>query len=213
MELQMLNAGRYAWTSQADPIRYYRLPIIGRLYCRRVARCVELLPPGSRLLELGYGSGISFLNVADRFEEIYGLDMHDRSNEVAASFAHTGIRLNLRQGTITALPYADEMFDSAMAISLHEELPFDQQRKAFDEVHRVLRPGGCYVVGVPGVNVLMNSALYALGCNIGKYHVTTERQVLDAMRERFAIESVEYTPKFLPQSLTTYVYIRGRKQN
>ncbi len=211
MELQMLSARQYAWTSKADPIRYYRLPFVGRLYCKRVARCVDLLPGGSRLLEIGYGSGVSFLNAAQKFEEIYGLDVHDQANQVAASFTGTGIRMNLRQGSVTSLPYADEMYDSAMAISVHEELPYEQQRKAFGEVYRVLRPGGCYVVGVPGVNILMNSALYALGCNIGKYHVTTERQVLALMGERFNIESVEYTPKFLPKSLTTYVYIRGRK--
>lgn len=211
MELQMLAAGRYAWTSKADPIRYYRLPLIGRLYCRRVARCVELLPPGRSLLEIGYGSGVSFLNAAQRFEEIYGLDVHEQAYKVAASFAGSGLRLNLRQGSITSIPYPDESFDSAMAISVHEEIPFQQQRRAFAEVFRVLRPGGTYVVGVPGVNMLMNTALYALGCNIGKYHVTTEQQVLDCMSADFRLDFVEYTPRFLPKSFTTYVYIRGRK--
>lgn len=211
MHLRMLNASQYAWTSKADPIRYYRLPLVGRLFCRRVARCVDLLPRGGRLLEIGYGSGISFLNAAEKFDEIYGIDIHNCANDVAAGFSGTGLRLNLRQGTITALPYADGLFDAVMAISVHEELPFKQQRKAFAEVHRVLRPGGTYVVGVPGVNLMMNTALYALGCNIGKYHVTTEKQVLRLMSEQFAVESVEFTPKFLPQSLTTYVYITARK--
>jgi SAM-dependent methyltransferase len=214
MGLQMLAAGEYTWTSDADPIRYYRLPVIGRLYRRRVARCIELLPPGERVLELGYGSGVSFLNLAERFGEINGIDVHDRAEEVARSFAGSGIRprLRLRQGTITALPYGDESFDSALAISIHEELPLDQQTAAFEEVYRVLRPGGCYVVGVPGVNILMNTALYALGCNIGEYHVTTDRQVLDAMRRRFHVDTVRYTPWFLPSSLTTYVFLRGWKR-
>jgi ubiquinone/menaquinone biosynthesis C-methylase UbiE len=211
MELQMLAAGQYAWTSKADPIRYYRLPLIGRLFCRRVARCVDLLPPGRSLLEIGYGSGVSFLNAAQRFQEIHGLDVHDRADEVAASFSGVGFRLHLRQGTITSMPYPDESFDSALAISVHEEIPLEQQDRAFAEVFRVLRPGGTYVVGVPGVNVLMNTALYALGCNIGRYHVTTERQVLERMRENFRLDHVQYTPNFLPKSLTTYVYIRGRK--
>ena len=211
LDLQMLGVGQYAWTSEADPINYYRLPLVGRLFRRRVARCVDLLPPGNRLLEIGYGSGVSFLNASQKFHEIYGIDVHDKTSAVAASFAQTRVRPNLRQGSITALPYPDGMFDAAMAISVHEEIPLDQQPKAFAEVYRVLRAGGCYVVGVPGVNVLMNTALYALGCNIGKYHVTTEQQVLTLMAERFVIESVEFTPSLLPKSLTTYVYIRGRK--
>ncbi len=214
MDLQMLAAGRYSRTSDADPIRYYRLPIIGRLYRRRVARCIELLTPGRRILEVGYGSGVSFLNLAERFEEIHGLDMHDRADEVARSFESSGIRnrLHLRNGSITSLPHENEWFDSALAISIHEELPLDLQDSAFREIHRVLQPGGCYVVGVPGVNILMNTALCALGCNIGEYHVTTDQQVVDAMSRHFDVDTVRYAPWFLPASLTTYVFIRGWKR-
>lgn len=211
MDLQMLAAGEYSWTGEADPIRYYRLPLIGRLFQRRVARCIALLPRGKRVLELGYGSGVSFLNLAERYEEIHGIDLHDRASEVERSFSGSGLTLRLRQGSIAELPYEDESFDAALAISIHEELPLRQQEAAFAEVHRVLRPGGCYVVGVPGVNVLMNAALYMLGCNIGKYHVTTEADVIATMRRRFNVDTTQFLPAFWPKSLTTYVCIRGWK--
>ncbi|MBI3836143.1 MAG: class I SAM-dependent methyltransferase [Planctomycetes bacterium] len=211
MELQMLAAGEYAWTGEADPIRYYRVPVVGKFFRRRVARCIDLLPGGESVLEIGYGSGVAFLNLAQLYHTIHGIDVHDRVKEVARSFESLSIQPRLRQGDITRLPYDDNSFDSALAISVHEEIPFEQQRHAFSEVHRVLRPGGCYVVGVPGVNVLMNSALKVIGCDVTKYHVTTDAQVLNLMRERFTIESVRYNPRFLPKSLTTYVCIRGRK--
>ena len=211
MDLQMLAAGEYSWTGEADPIRYYRLPLIGRLFQRRVARCVALLPRGKRVLELGYGSGVSFLNLAERYDEIHGIDLHDRASEVERSFSENGLTLKLRQGSIAKLPYEDESFDAALAISIHEELPLRQQEEAFAEVHRVLRPGGCYVVGVPGVNILMNAALYMLGCNIAKYHVTAEADVIATMRRRFNVDTTQFLPAFWPQSLTTYVCIRGWK--
>jgi ubiquinone/menaquinone biosynthesis C-methylase UbiE len=211
MELQMLAAGEYSWTSEADPIRYYRLPIVGRLFQRRVSRCVALLPPGKRVVELGYGSGVSFLNLGQRFEEIHGIDLHDHADDVARSFSSTTLTLRLRQGSIAKLPYEDGSFDAALAISIHEEIPLDQQETAFAEVHRVLRPGGCYVVGVPGVNFLMNAALYLLGCNIRKYHVSTDAQVLAAMSRRFNVDTIQFLPAFWPKSLTTYVCIRGWK--
>ena len=211
MDLQMLAAGAYSRTGEADPIRYYRLPLIGRLFQRRVARCIALLPRGKRVLELGYGSGVSFLNLAERYEEIHGIDLHDRASEVERSFSENGLTLRLRQGSIAKLPYEDGSFDAALAISIHEELPLRQQEEAFAEVHRVLRPGGCYVVGVPGVNVLMNAALYMLGCNIAKYHVSTEADVIATMRRRFNVDTTQFLPAFWPQSLTTYVCIRGWK--
>lgn len=212
MQLEMLAPGSYAWTGQADPIRYYRIPIIGTLFRRRVVRCVSLLPTGRRVLEVGYGSGVSFLNLGRRFSEIHGLDLHEHGDAVARSFAGRGLNLRLRQGTITALPYADGYFDAALAVSIHEELPGKHQDAAFSEIRRVLRPGGCYVVGVPGVNFAMNTALLLLGCDVGHYHVTTEKNVLAKMEEHFDVDVTTYLPRFLPASLTTYVRMRGWKR-
>ena len=212
MELQMLAPGSYAWTSDADPIRYYRLPLVGRPFRNRITRTVALLPAGDRVLEIGYGSGVSFLNLAQKFREIYGLDLHDRADDVAESLAGKNLKLNLKQGSIVNLPYGSESFDAVVAISIHEELPPDQQETAFAEVRRVLRPGGCYVVGVPGVNFMMNTALRLLGCPIGRYHVTTERMILKLMRNRFDVDATVYAPKWWPKSLTTYVSIRGWKR-
>jgi SAM-dependent methyltransferase len=212
MQLQMLAAGQYAWTSEADPVRYYRLPIIGRLFQRRVARCIDLLPTGKTVLEVGYGSGVSFLSLAERFEEIHGIDVHDRSERVAESFAKEPIRLRLRRGDIADLPYEDESFDAALAVSIHEEIPPRRQEAALLEIRRVLRPGGCYVVGVPGVNLLMNSALSLLGCDVAKYHVTSDARIVELMSSHFAVDVVKYAPAFWPRALTTYVCIRGWKR-
>lgn len=212
MELQMLTPGSYAWTSEADPIRYYRLPLVGRPFRDRITRTIALLPDGDRVLEIGYGSGVSFLNLARKFREIYGLDLHDRAEEVTKSLAAQDLNLNLSQGSIVKLPYESESFDAVVAISIHEELPPDQQEAAFAEVERVLRPGGCYVVGVPGVNFMMNAALRLLECPIEKYHVTTERQIIKLMRSRFDVDATVYSPKWWLKSLTTYVSIRGWKR-
>ena len=207
----MLAPGAYARTGEADPIRYYRWPIIGGLYRRRVARCISLLPAGDRVLEVGYGSGVGFLNLASKFRRIVGVDVHERADSVARTFQPYDLDLDLRQASVTELPFDDGSFAAAVAISIHEELPPEQQERAFEEIHRVLRPGGCYVVGIPGVNVLMNSAFYLLGCNIKKYHVSDNAWVMSAMRRRFHIEEVLYSPRWMPPALTAYVCIKGRR--
>jgi len=211
MELQMLAAHRYCRTSDSDPIRFYTLPLLGRLYRKRIARCLAMLPPGRRVLEIGYGSGVSFLSLGQKFDEIHGVDLHDRAGEVERTFARTGLKLRLRQGDITNLPFRDESVDAALAVSIHEHLPVDRQRTAFWEVHRVLRPGGAYVVGVPALNAMMAAAFRLLGFHIRDHHLSSERQVLAAMREVFEVDRTHYSPCSWPKPLTTYLCIRGRK--
>jgi len=212
MQLQMLTGDAYCRTGESDPIRFYSFPVLGRLYRNRVARCASMLPPGRRVLEIGYGSGVSFLNLGRKFEEIFGIDLHDKAGQVERSFAGTGLRLNLRQGNILHLPYEDESVDAALAISIHEHLAMAEQLAAFAEVHRVLRPGGCYVVGVPGLNAMMTAAFYLLGVRIHDHHLSSEGQVLGVMRAVFDVDVTHYSPFRWPKSLTTYLCIRGWKR-
>lgn len=49
------------------------------------------------------------------------------------------------QGDASALPFADRTFSSAVAVLvLHHLRSSELQDRAFVEVHRVLRPGGCF---------------------------------------------------------------------
>jgi ubiquinone/menaquinone biosynthesis C-methylase UbiE len=49
-------------------------------------------------------------------------------------------RVNLQQGTVTALPFADDSFDSAF--SIHTVYFWPDTQQAFHEIWRVLTPGG-----------------------------------------------------------------------
>jgi len=211
VQLQMLARERYVPTGESDPVACYHLPLLGRLYRRRVARCIDLLPPGQRVLEVGYGSGVSFLSLAEKYEEIHGIDLHNRPGDVARSFADTPLALHLRQGSILDLPCPERSFDAVLAVSIHEHLEPRDQERAFAEVHRVLRPGGGYVVGVPGLNPLMTAAFLALGYRIQEHHLSSEKRVLAAMAERFHIDRTVFQPRWWPRSLTWYACARGWK--
>lgn len=210
MELQMLAPAAYT-RIENDPTPYYHTPILGRMYRSRVLRCIAKLPVGHRVLDIGYGTGVAFLNLAEKFNEIHGVDIHPHASEVAASFASSGLNLSLRQGSIFDLPYEDNTLDAAISISMHEHLPPERQQRAFAEVRRVLKPGGCYVVGVPGVHAIMTVAFGAMGWNINRLHVCTHTEVLRAMRDNFDVDDETYWPALLPKRFTGYVSARGRK--
>jgi len=83
-----------------DPLRFHYWPVLGRLYRRRIDGCVALLGSGRRVLDVGYGSGTSFLELGARFEEVHGLDTHDYGPSIASVFAREGLteRLEIARG-------------------------------------------------------------------------------------------------------------------
>lgn len=55
----------------------------------------------------------------------------------------------IREGSITALPFADATFDGVTALDVVSQVAFpDETGAAFREFHRVLRPGGVFVLNV-----------------------------------------------------------------
>lgn len=102
-----------------------------------------------KFLELGAGSGYFCLDLyKDGFREIYGLDIDNYLNqEVLGSNIFKDFRkLDL---SWDKLPWPDNYFDLAAAwcVLPHLENPHNCLREA----HRVLRPGGIFIVSMPHI--------------------------------------------------------------
>src|SRR5262245_39669792 len=93
-ELKLMPLDQYANVNRNDPIRYYHWPIIGAMYRRRVEMCLGECRGGEKILEVGFGSGVTFLNLHERYEHIYGLDLTAPIEQVAASFRAQQIETN-----------------------------------------------------------------------------------------------------------------------
>lgn len=74
-KLKLLPAGQYRGVNEKDPIRYYYWPVFGTLYRRRVELALAECRGGDRILEIGFGTGLTFLNLAEMYREIHGLDL------------------------------------------------------------------------------------------------------------------------------------------
>lgn len=115
----------------------------------RYARCLSgVVHPGARWLDLGAGTqvhggwvGPGAEAVAQRAALLVGCDIvidHLRRN--AALTTAVGADAN-------HLPFADGSFDVVSANMVVEHL--DDPRRTFDEIARVLAPGGCFVFVTP----------------------------------------------------------------
>ena len=149
IRLQLLPLQRYVGVDEKDPIKFYRLPVIGRMYQRRIELCLEQLKGGQSVLEVGFGSGVSFLNLSQLYQEIHGLDLTADTRQVEEMFANLGIQTELRNGSVLQIPYPDQSFDAVLLISILEHLQPEEQLPAFREIWRELKPGGPVGYRVP----------------------------------------------------------------
>jgi len=185
MQLKLLPYHSYHGVNRDDPLRYYYWPILGSLYRRRVELALSECTGGEKILEVGFGTGLSFLNLSDIYSEIYGLDLTADVSEVAGVFEPYGLRLDLRNGNVLAMPYPEKTFDTVLLISILEHLRPEELEAAFREIRRVLKPGGQVVYGVPVEKPAMVFSFRLLGVNIRDHHYSTEKDVRSAARRIF----------------------------
>ena len=179
-KLKMLPIGDYVGVDSDDPIRFYSLPVIGKLYRRRIELCLGELRSGERVLEIGFGSGVTFFNLHDSYREIYGLDLTADTHLIEEFFSQRSVATHLQNGNVIAMPYPDNFFDSVLLISILEHLHPQEQEPAFEEIKRVLKPGGQVVYGVPVERPFMVFLFRLLNTDIREQHFSTEEQVYAA---------------------------------
>lgn len=106
-----------------------------------------LLPPGSRVLDLGSGAGVYSIALAKRGHSVEAVDaapaMIERTRRHAAE-AHVADRVNTSVGSVYHLAFRDETFAMALAIGVIPWLNSPQQAVA--ELARVIKPGGYLVM-------------------------------------------------------------------
>jgi SAM-dependent methyltransferase len=110
--------------------------------------------PGVRMLEIGIGTGRVSIPLLALGANVTGVDISARMMErlranLAARQAEQPTApwgaLDLRQGDMTALPFADGAFDAIVAVHVfHLVYPWE---RALDEAVRVLAPGGSLLLG------------------------------------------------------------------
>ncbi len=120
--------------------RYY--PPEGRREHRLRAAIGERLPPGGVFLDAGCGPWLGLARMlAPRAALAVGMDLEGLNPEMLAKGAR-GVR-----GDLTALPFADGSIDLVAMRSVLEHLR--DPGAAFEEVARVLAPGGWVVAMTP----------------------------------------------------------------
>ena len=190
LKLKLLPHGSYQGINTDDPIRFYYLPLFGPMYRRRVELCLGECRVGRRVLEIGFGSGVSFLNLHELFDEIYGIDLTASVEAVKSVFDALDIPTFLTNGNVLDMPYENNYFDTVLLISILEHLHSDELERAFREIQRILKPGGQMVYGAPVERPFMVWMFRLLSYDIRKAHFSTEKQIAAAAGQLFRREKI-----------------------
>jgi SAM-dependent methyltransferase len=113
-------------------------------------RIIELagLRGDEDVLDAGCGTGLTTLRIAERFPgcQVHGLDLSPKMIKVAGNdAAKRDLKVDLRTGSITDLPYPDAAFEVVLTNIMFHHLDLAEKRQAVAEIARVLRPAGRYV--------------------------------------------------------------------
>ncbi len=104
------------------------------------------LPEGGRVLEVATGPGYLAIEIARRGAyQITGLDISRTFVDIATHNARAArVNIDFRQGNAAAMPFPDNSFDRIVCRAAFKN--FSQPIAAMNEMHRVLKPGGCAVI-------------------------------------------------------------------
>jgi len=184
-KLKLLPADSYKGVNQYDPIRYYYWPLLGRMYRRRVELALGECTGGERVLDVGFGTGVAFLDLHDMYKEVHGIDLTVDIHAVKSVFEPIGIPLLIEKGDVLHMPYRDDFFDTVFMVSILEHLRPTELKQAFVEVRRVLKPGGQMIYGAPVEKPFMVFMFRLMGHDIRDEHFSTEKEISKAAHQLF----------------------------
>ncbi|MDJ0711369.1 MAG: class I SAM-dependent methyltransferase [Woeseiaceae bacterium] len=183
-KVELLPKELLVQTSEVDHADWnYRL-VLGKIQRVRFQLIKSLLrhASGNDLLEVGYGSGVFFPELLKTCKNIAGIDPHPMTAEVTESIAKADISADLRSGSVTDMPFADDSFDVVVAISALEYV--DDIDTACREIIRVMRPGGIVALVTPGKSPILDLGLKVLARDDADSNYGDRREKLIAALER-----------------------------
>jgi len=99
---------------------------------------------GDHVLEVGAGPGATTKELLRRAGRVTSLE-YDSTYVAKLAEKYRGSNVTVVRGDAAALPFPDNSFSSVVAVLvLHHLRSREQQDRAFQEFHRVLRPGGMF---------------------------------------------------------------------
>ena len=128
-----------------------------------------------KALEIGCGAGIIADHLAKTYSlHVVGTDVDPEQIEVANSYYGDNKHLQFMEADATQLPFEDGEFDMVVSLKVMHHIP--DWEKALEEVNRVLKPKGYFVLADLAFSKLLTQLLRSV---VKKYGVYTIDDIID----------------------------------
>ncbi len=96
---------------------------------------------GKVCLDAGTGNGRHLPLLAKKFETVYAIDSSEKLLEIAKR-NYSNLKVRFEVADVTLLPFPENSFDTILCTAVLHHLTAEEAVVAFNELHRVLKPGG-----------------------------------------------------------------------
>jgi ubiquinone/menaquinone biosynthesis C-methylase UbiE len=179
-------------------------------------------PAGLNFLEMGCGAGPNLLWLAKKGIRVSGIDI----SPTALGLAKKALEANgcsgqvgeLVEASVTSVPFKNESFDGILEACVFQHLSKEDRRRAFQEVSRLLKPGGVFVGYMldtrhtvfqakraderqddPGTLDLHDGSSKIHLTNVGCSHFFSKEEYFDLLKGFSTIDPC-WSPHYLPHS-------------
>lgn len=204
-KLKLLPESDLIKTGPVDHADWNYKSIIKFIQKKRFEICINLLnrKKYNRLLEIGYGSGIFIPSLAELASEVYGIDIHNKNEEVKEVLHNHNIDAKLFSSSAEEIPFEDKFFDVIVTVSAVEFI--DNLTKACKEIKRVLKDDGIFIVITPGYSPIVDLGLKILtGEDAEKDYKDRRNKIIPTLSEHFIIKEKIFFPKFTTRVVRLY---------
>jgi len=204
-KIKLLSEEDLITTGPVDHANWNYKPFIKYIQVERFKLCLKLINNKifTRLLEIGYGSGIFFPTLDTLASELYGIDIHKKNIEVEKLLRNKNLKGSLLSGSAVKMPFPDDYFDLIISISAIEFI--EDLDLACQEILRVLKEDGTFIVITPGFSPVLDFGLKFLTNKNAKTDYDDRRKcILPTLKKYFNTEKKINFPRYMIPSLRLY---------
>jgi len=139
-----------------DMDKRYQSP--GHLMAKKLNLLLTLLPPNSRFIDIGCGTGELLSRASDKFDELVGIENNRNAINFAKKKTENIRKIQLINSKDGKIPYPNEYFDNATCLDVLEHMR--DSRDCLRETWRVLKPQSQLIVTVPNWYDIINIRLF-----------------------------------------------------